>query len=124
MAVAHRRAEKSGLSIARYCLQHRLKRWTFTKWRRELIDWEEQKIQQKLASRRRYQPISPDKRRQATQAFCAMHVEAWQWSALHLRDYASALRMSSHSFLRWRNLIDAGRSRATGGRFCTRWRGR
>jgi transposase-like protein len=99
--------KKSGLTIARYCRQHRLKRWTFTKWRRELIDWEEQKIQQKLASRRRYQPISPDKRRQATQAFWAMHVEAWQWSGLPLRDYASALRLSSHSLKRWRNLIEA-----------------
>jgi transposase-like protein len=99
--------KKSGLTIARYCRQHRLKRWTFTKWRRELVDWEEQKIQQKLASRRRYQPISPDKRQQATQAFWAMHVEAWQWSGLHLRDYASALRLSPHSLKRWRNLIEA-----------------
>lgn len=99
--------KKSGLTIARYCRQHRLKRWTFTKWRRELVDWEEQKTQQKLASRRRHQPISPDKRRQATQAFWAMHVEAWQWSGLHLRDYSAALRLSPHSLKRWRNLIEA-----------------
>lgn len=98
---------KSGLTVTEYCRQHGLVRWTFSKWRRELTDWEEKKIQQKLAFRKRYRPISADKRRQATQAFWAMHVEAWQWSGLHLRDYSSALRLSPYSLKRWRNLIEA-----------------
>lgn len=98
---------KSGLTVARYCRNHRLTVDTFTKWRRELTDWDEEKIQRSLKRRKRYQPISPDKRRQATQAFWAMHVEAWQWSGLHLRDYCSALRLSPYSLKRWRNLIEA-----------------
>jgi transposase-like protein len=101
---AHR---KSGLTIARYCRNHRLTVDTFKKWRRELTDWEEEKIQRNLKRRKGSQPISPDKRRQATQAFWAMHVEAWQWSGLHLRDYSSALRLSPYSLKRWRNLIEA-----------------
>src|SRR3546814_10821185 len=83
---------------------HRLLTRTFQIWRRELTDWEEEKIQRNLKRRKRSQPISPDRRRQATQAFWAMHVEAWQWSGLHLRDYSSALRLSPYSLKRWRNL--------------------
>ena len=98
---------ESGLTINRYCRNHRLTVDTFKKWRRELTDWEEEKIQWKLKARKRYRPISPDKRRQATQAFWAMHVEAWQWSGLQLRDYSSALRLSPYSLKRWRNLIEA-----------------
>lgn len=98
---------ESGLTISRYCRNHRLTVDTFKKWRRELTDWEEEKIQRKLKARKRYRPISPDRRRQATQAFWAMHVEAWQWSGLHLRDYSSALRLSPYSLKRWRNLIEA-----------------
>lgn len=98
---------ESGLTINRYCRNHRLTVDTFNKWRRELTDWEEEKIQRKLKARKRYRPISPDKRRQATQAFWAMHVEAWQWSGLQLRDYSSALRLSPYSLKRWRNLIEA-----------------
>lgn len=101
---AHR---KSGLTIARYCRNHRLTVDTFRKWRRELAGWEEEKTKRNLKRRKRYHPISPDKRRQATQAFWAMHVEAWQWSGLHLRDYSSALRLSPYSLKRWRNLIEA-----------------
>jgi hypothetical protein len=72
---AHR---KSGLTVNKYYRQHGRARWTFTKWRRNLTAWDEQKIQRKRISCRRYRPISPDKRRQATQAFWANHVEAWQ----------------------------------------------
>lgn len=100
---AHR---KSGLTVTKYCVTHGLVRWTFNKWRRELTDWEAQKSA--AASRRRgqWKPISKDKRRQATQAFWAMHVEAWTWSGLHLRDYASTHRLSTHSLKRWRNIFD------------------
>lgn len=97
----------SGLTVPKYCRQHRLTPDTFRKWRRELTDWEEQKNQRRLRSSRRFRPISADKRRQATQAFWAMHVEAWQWSGLHLRDYSSALRLSPYSLKRWRALIEA-----------------
>lgn len=114
---------KSGLTVAKYCLQHGLTRWTFTKWRRALTDWEEEKIQRKLKARKRHRPISPERRRQATQAFWAMHVEAWQWSGLHLRDYSSALRLSPYSLKRWRNLIEAEEV-VIDWRFCTRPRGR
>lgn len=98
---------ESGLTINRYCRNHRLTVDTFKKWRRELTDWEEEKIQRNLKRKKRSQPISPDRRRQATQAFWAMHVEAWRWSGLHLRDYSSALRLSPYSLKRWRNLIEA-----------------
>ncbi|CAL8975442.1 hypothetical protein GCM10023232_22400 [Sphingosinicella ginsenosidimutans] len=101
---AHR---KSGLTIARYCRHHRLTVDTFRKWRRELTDWEEEKTKRNLKRRKRYHPISPDKRRRATQAFWAMHVEACQWSGLHLREYSSALQLSPYSLKRWRNLIEA-----------------
>lgn len=100
---AHR---KSGLTINRYCRNHRLTVDTFKRWRRELTDWEEEKNQRKLKARKRHKPISQEKRRQASQAFWAMHVEAWQWSGLHLRDYSSALRLSPYSLKRWRSLIE------------------
>lgn len=98
---------KSGLTVAAYCRQHKLTPDNFRTWRREITDWEAQKTVQKQQWRRRNKPISADRRRQATQAFWAMHVEAWQWSGLHLRDYSSALRLSPHSLKRWRNLIES-----------------
>src|SRR3546814_10594710 len=63
---------ESGLTASKYCRQHRLLTRTFQIWRRELTDWEEEKIQRNLKRRKRSQPISPDRRRQATQAFWAM----------------------------------------------------
>ena len=101
---AHR---KSGLTAAEYCKEHGLSAKTFAAWRHVLTDWEERKRKQNLARKLHYRPISQDRRRQATQAFWAMHVEAWQWSGLHLRDYSSALRLSPHSLKRWRNLIES-----------------
>jgi len=101
---AHR---KSGLTVTKYCAVHGLCRNKFGEWRRALTDWEERKSQRNLARKRLYQPISMDRRRQATQAYWAMHVEAWQWSGLTLREYSSALNLSSHSLKRWRNLIES-----------------
>ena len=100
---AHR---KSGLTVTKYCHTHGLVRWTFNKWRRELTDWEAQKSAAAGRRRSQWMPISKDKRRQATQAFWAMHVEAWTWSGLHLRDYAATHRLSTHSLKRWRNIFD------------------
>lgn len=98
---------KSGLTVAKYCRQHGLTPDTFRTWRSELTDWEDGKLTQKLRSIKRYRRTTPEKRRQATQAFWAMHIEAWQWSGLPLRDYSSALRLSPHSLKRWRNLIES-----------------
>jgi transposase-like protein len=98
---------KSGLSFRGYCRQHRLCVETFSKWRRELIDREEERAKERQRARRRYQPLSKDRRVQATQAFWAMHVETLQWSGLSMRDYCAALRLSAHSLKRWRNMIEA-----------------
>jgi len=80
---------------------------SFNVWRREIAGWEAEK--NAVAQRRRKydQPISKDRRRQATQAFWAMHVEAWTWSGLTLREYSGSLRLSPYSLKRWRNLIES-----------------
>jgi transposase-like protein len=96
----------SRLTIAKYCSVHGLARGTFNKWRRELTDWEAQKSANAARRRGQWTPVSKEKRRQATQAFWAMHVEAWIWSGLHLRDYAMTHRLSTHSLKRWRNIFD------------------
>jgi hypothetical protein len=98
---------QSGLTITKYCLQHRLDRKAFAKWRRALSDWETEKAEHRQRRRKYDQPISPDKRRQATQAFWAMHVEAWTWSGLTLREYSGSLRLSPYSLKRWRKLFDS-----------------
>ena len=98
---------ESGLSASAYGRQQGLTRSDFKVWQLELDEWEAQKSEERRRWKRRFTPASPDKRRQATQAFWAMHVEAWQWSGLHLRDYSSALRLSPYSLKRWRNLIEA-----------------
>src|SRR3546814_9931916 len=48
---------ESGLTASKYCRQHRLLTRTFQIWRRELTDWEEEKIQRNLMRRKRSQPI-------------------------------------------------------------------
>lgn len=100
---AHR---KSGLTATKYCAVHGLCTKTFGVWRRELTAWESQKSVAARRQRNRWVPISPDKRRQATQAFWAMHVEAWTWSGLTLREYSGTLRLSPFSLKRWRNMIE------------------
>lgn len=97
---------KSGLSMTAYCYKQRLTRETFQAWRDELADWEAQKTAWAQAGRKNYRPISPDKRLKATQAFWAMHVEAWVWSGLTVREYAGTHRLSAHSLRRWRNMIE------------------
>lgn len=101
---AHR---ASGLTVAKYCLQHRLTCWTFRKWRRALTDWEAEKAEHRQRRGKYDRPISPDRRRQATQAYWAMHVEAWTWSGLTLREYSGSLRLSPFSLKRWRNIIES-----------------
>lgn len=66
---------RSRLTIAKYCSAHGLTRETFNKWRRELTDWEEEKIQQKLKARKRYQPRSADNRLD--------ELLPWNWAVSH-----------------------------------------
>jgi hypothetical protein len=98
---------ESGLSVAAYCRQQDLTRSEFKAWHVEIEEWEAQKAEARRRFKLRYARVSQDSRQRATQAFWAMHVEAWQWSGLPLRDYCSTLRLSSHSLRRWRNLIEA-----------------
>lgn len=98
---------QSGLAASAYCRLHDLPRHMFKVWQTELAEWEAQKAEERRRWKRRHGTISTDRRRKATQAFWAMHVEAWQWSGLPLRDYAATLRLSAYSLKRWRNLIDA-----------------
>jgi transposase-like protein len=99
--------KRSGLPIGVYCGEHRLPRDTFSKWRDALAASEDLKTALNLRRKKAYRPLSREKRLKATQAFWAMHVEAWQWSGLALREYAATHRLSSHSLKRWRNMIDA-----------------
>jgi transposase-like protein len=99
--------QKSGSTVAAYCRQHGLTSENFRRWRREITDWEARKSAERARWKQRNRPVSADKRRKATQAFWAMHVEAWQWSGLALRDYASTHRLSSYSLKRWRILLEA-----------------
>lgn len=99
--------QKSGASIAGYCRTHGLAVETFGRWRREIAAWTERKALKSQQRKKVWIRISKDKRRQATQAFWAMHVEAWIWSGMHLRDYAATHRLSPYSLKKWRNLIDS-----------------
>lgn len=97
----------SGLNGASYCRKQGLNYDTFRMWKRAIEDWEAQKSEHRRQWKRRYQPISQDKRRQATQAFWAMHVEAWTWSGLTLREYSGTHRLSPFSLKRWRNIVES-----------------
>ena len=98
---------ESGLAMSAYCRLHDLTRFQFVVWAAELDEWKAQKSKE----RRRWKPLSApvpvEKRHRAAQAIWAMHVEAWQWSGLPLREYTSALRLSPYSLKRWRNLIES-----------------
>jgi transposase-like protein len=98
--------QKSGMTIAGYCRTHGLTVDRFRRWRSEIAAWTEQKTVKSQRRKKQWIRISKDKRRQATQAFWAMHVEAWTWSGLHLRDYAATHRLSPYSLKKWRNLFD------------------
>lgn len=98
--------QKSRLTMAAYCRQHGLTVDRFRRWRNEITEWTERKTASAQRRRGQWTPISREKRAKATQAFWAMHVEAWTWSGLHLRDYAATHRLSTHSLKRWRNIFD------------------
>lgn len=98
---------KSGLNQTVYCAKQGLDVEAFRRWRRQLAELEGVVKVRKLRRRGYSTPISKDRQRKATQAFWAMHVEAWTWSGLHLRDYAGTHRLSHHSLKRWRNMFDS-----------------
>lgn len=107
--------QRSGLSQRRYCREHRLSEDTFARWLHRLADVEALKIKRELereerTERRRRQrsPLTPDVRSRASRAFWAMHVEALQWSGMHLNVYAKALRLSRYSLRKWRDLLESG----------------
>lgn len=104
--------QRSGLSQRRYCRQHRLDTTTFARWLKVLADAESLRLQRHFDAEKRRQRrprrLSTEKRNRAVQAFWAMHVEAMTWCGLSARDYAAAHRLSVHSLLRWRDLLDAG----------------
>ena len=97
----------SGLTAVSYCRRQGLGYSSFLQWRVALDEREAQKSEHRRQWKRRYQPISQDKRRRATQAFWAMHVEAWTWSGLTAAEYSRTHNLSSFSLRRWRNLIEA-----------------
>jgi hypothetical protein len=100
-------ARESGLSGADYCRKQGLNYDSFRRWRVALDEWEARKTEHRRRWKHRYKPVSQDVRRKATQAFWAMHVEAWMWSGLALQDYATTFRLSPFSLRRWRNMIEA-----------------
>ena len=99
--------KKTGMTAAEYCRKQGLAYHAFRNWRRAITDWEALKSANLRSWHKRYRPITEDARRRAKQAFWAMHVEAWTWSGLTLREYAGTHRLSPHSLRRWRNMIEA-----------------
>jgi hypothetical protein len=100
-------ARESGLSGAAYCRKQGLDYSSFLQWRVALDEWEARKTEHRRRWKNRYKPISQDARRKATQAFWAMHVEAWTWSGLTLSEYATTFRLAPFSLRRWRNMLEA-----------------
>jgi transposase-like protein len=104
--------QRSGMAKRRYLRAHGLDWKTFTRWLNVLTDAKMAKIrvervaaEQRSARRKTDRRLSSDKRNRAVQAYWAMHVEALNWSGMTVREYAKALRLSSWSLGRWRDLI-------------------
>jgi hypothetical protein len=78
--------QRSGLSLRRYCAQHRLTETTFDRWRKAFGVAKAQQIKAELLReerrerrRKRRIRLSTGMRSKAVQAFWAMHVEAMTW---------------------------------------------
>ena len=114
---------QSCLPRAAYCREHRLSRWTFTRWLNHLVGEEEARkhteyLQQLRREERRKRPgrkprrnrwgVRTNTRSAIVQAFWAMHVEAMNWSGMGISEYASALRLSSTSLRKWRDRLEDG----------------
>lgn len=98
----------SGVTETRYCLDHGLRRHSFTRWLKVLTDLESEKARRVQRRKRSRMPTATSRRNQAVQAFWAMHVEALQWSNLSVRVYAEAHRLSVERLYHWRELIGNG----------------
>jgi transposase-like protein len=114
--------QRSGLSQASYCHQHRLTTTTFdrrltylagkeaprkhTEYQAQLRR-EKRREEWKKRQRRRC-ALSTDVRNRVVQAFWAMHVEAMNWSSMGVREYAAGLRLSPSSLRRWRDRFAGG----------------
>jgi transposase-like protein len=113
--------ERSGLTRATYCRQHRLLPRTFTRWIRliagedaarkhmeymaELRREERQKTLKARSHKRRFS-VSTDMQRRGLQAYWAMHIEAMNWSGMSIREYAAALYLSPTSLRKWRDQLE------------------
>jgi len=116
--------QRSGVSQAEYCRQHRLAETTFTRWLQHLAGEEAArkltKYQTELRREKRREErekglkrrqrqrnsVSTDVRNRGTQAFWAMHVEAMNWSGMGVREYAAALRLSPYALRKSRDRLD------------------
>ena len=115
---------QSGMVRADYCRQHGLSTKTFERWMKHLISKEEarehakslqdsRRQERRPAAREEWQEVSETAlfrahghRSRALQAFWAMHVEAMNWSAMGVREYASDLRLSPHALRKWRDRFE------------------
>jgi hypothetical protein len=104
--------QRSGVSRAVYCLQHRLDKKTCARWLKHLAGEEaarklteyqaelrrERRREDREKGLRRHQrrhfSVDTDVRNRGMQAFWAMHVEAMNWSEMGVREYAAALSAS------------------------------
>jgi transposase-like protein len=116
--------QRSGVSQAEYCRQFRFDEKTFTRWlqhlageeaARKLVAYQTELRREKrreerekgLKRRQRQRnSVSTDVRNRGTQAFWAMRVEAMNWSAMGVREYAAALRLSPYALRKWRDRLD------------------
>jgi transposase-like protein len=116
--------QRSGVSQAEYCRQHRFDEKTFTRWlkhlageeaARKLVEYQAELRREKRREerekglkrrQRRCLSVSTDVRNRGTQAFWAMYVEAMNWSGMGVREYAAALRLSPYALRKWRDRLD------------------
>ncbi len=99
---------RSGLSRAKYCIQHGLDARTFGRWIGAIGDDKSLHYKAQPKRRRGASRLCMSKRSPAVQAFWAMHVEALNWSGLAAAHYAAAHRISVNSLRRWRDLLETG----------------
>lgn len=100
--------QRSGLSRAKYCAQHRLDPRTFGRWIGAIGDAKSLHYKVWPKRRRGASRLCRSKHSAAVQAFWAMHVEALNWSGLAAAHYAAAHRISANSLRRWRDLLETG----------------
>ena len=85
--------QRSGLSRAKYCVQHGLDPRTFGRWIGAIGDTKSLHYKAHPKRRSGASRLCTSKRSPAVQAFWAMHVEALNWSGLAAAHYAAAHRI-------------------------------